>query len=114
MEENKSPILENEEALDAVEEAGVISDAEVVSEEDTAIEEGTDIEDGIAEEAAEEGEAVELNYNVTEDGELSGLTDAQRKRAMIFDKITTGILAFLICSPLLILLYILLWFILKN
>ena len=37
----------------------------------------------------------------------------KKKRAEIFDKITTGILILLMCSPLLILGYIFLWFMLK-
>lgn len=45
--------------------------------------------------------------------ELSGLTEAQRKRKMIFDKITTGILIALLASPILILGYIFLWFLTK-
>lgn len=66
-------------------------------------------------EKAEDAEAeIEFKYEITADGEMSGLTEAQRRRAEIFDKITTGILAFLLASPFLILLYILLWFLLKN
>lgn len=42
------------------------------------------------------------------------LPDLTRKqKAAIWDKITTGILIFLFCTPALILLYILLWFVLK-
>ncbi len=45
------------------------------------------------------------------------LTDEQlakkKKRAAIWDKVTTGLLIFLMSSPILILAYILLWFILK-
>ena len=44
---------------------------------------------------------------------LSGLTDAQRKRKEIFDKITTGILILLLASPIAILTYIFLWFVLR-
>lgn len=90
MEENKNTALEDEKVSDAIEE----TDA--------------------AEENEAGGEVEELKYEITPDGELSGLTAAQRKRAEIFDKITTGILAFLLCSPVLILAYILLWFIFKN
>lgn len=38
---------------------------------------------------------------------------AKKKRAAVFDKITTGILIFLMASPILILGYIFLWFILN-
>jgi len=47
------------------------------------------------------------------EAELSGLTDAQRKRRYIMDKITTGILILLLISPIAILTYIFLWFILR-
>ncbi len=40
-------------------------------------------------------------------------TLTRKQKAAIWDKITTGILIFLMCTPFLILLYILLWFILK-
>ena len=36
------------------------------------------------------------------------------KLAAIWDKFTTGLLIFLMCSPFLILLYIFLWFVLRN
>ncbi len=45
--------------------------------------------------------------------ELSGLTEKQRRQKMIIDKITTGILILLMASPILIVLYILLWFTLR-
>ena len=76
---------------------------EAVAEIDTVVEKAEDAE-----------AAIELKYEITADGEMSGLTEAQRRRAEIFDKITTGILAFLLASPFLIFLYILLWFLLKN
>ncbi len=44
---------------------------------------------------------------------LSGLTPAQKRRREIFDHITTGILILLLSSPILILAYIFLWFILR-
>lgn len=37
----------------------------------------------------------------------------KKKRAAVFDKITTGILIFLMASPILILGYIFLWFVLN-
>ena len=40
-------------------------------------------------------------------------TLSRKQKAAIWDKITTGILIFLFCTPFLILLYILLWFVLK-
>ena len=45
------------------------------------------------------------------EAELSGLTDAQRRRNEIWDKVTTGILIALLCSPVAILLYLFIWFI---
>lgn len=50
-----------------------------------------------------------LTDNYTE-YELSGLTENQRRRKEIFDKITTGLLILLMSSPLLIIIYIFLWF----
>ena len=44
------------------------------------------------------------------EAEMSGLTDEQRKRKEIWEKVTTGILIALLCSPILILLYLFLWF----
>jgi hypothetical protein len=40
-------------------------------------------------------------------------TLTRKQKAAIWDKITTGILIFLFCTPILILIYILLWFVLK-
>ncbi len=40
-------------------------------------------------------------------------TLTRKQKAAVWDKITTGILIFLFCTPFLILLYILLWFVLK-
>ncbi|MBR2466459.1 MAG: hypothetical protein IKB38_05975 [Clostridia bacterium] len=39
--------------------------------------------------------------------------EKKKKRAAIFDKVTTGILIFLMASPVLILGYIFLWFIIN-
>ena len=47
------------------------------------------------------------------ESEMSGLTEKERRRKEIFDKITTGILIALMASPILIILYILLWFVLR-
>ena len=54
----------------------------------------------------------ENQFEYTE-GEISGLTPQQKKRKEIFDKITTGILIALLASPVAIVLYIFLWFILR-
>ena len=68
---------------------------------------------------AEENEATEPEVTkdgLTDyytDGEISGLTDAQKRRKMIYDKITTGILIALLASPIAIVLYIFLWFIFR-
>ena len=63
-----------------------------------------------SDEAAAEAVAPEAN-----NGEdfLSGLTAGQRKRREIFDKITTGLLILLMASPVAILAYIFIWFILN-
>ena len=47
------------------------------------------------------------------EAEMSGLTDEQRRRKELFDKFTTGVLIFLLASPALIILYILIWFLTK-
>lgn len=64
-----------------------------------------DTEDDGANDAAE---SIEDEY-----AELSGLTEAQRKRKIIFDKITTALLVLLLISPIAILTYILLWFVFR-
>ena len=53
------------------------------------------------------------SFEYTE-SELSGLTDQQKRRKEIFDKVTTGILIALMASPLAIVLYILLWFVFRS
>ena len=40
-------------------------------------------------------------------------TLTKKEKALIWDKFTTGLLIFLFCTPFLVLLYILLWFLLK-
>ena len=40
-------------------------------------------------------------------------TLTKKQKAKIWDKFTTGLLIFLFCTPFLVLLYILLWFVLK-
>ena len=64
-----------------------------------------DTEDDGANDAAE---SIEDEY-----AELSGLTEAQRKRKIIFDKITTALLVLLLISPIAILTYIRLWFVFR-
>ena len=58
--------------------------------------------------ASEENAPTEDTYY-----ELSGLTEAQRKKKIIFEKITTALLVLLLISPIAILSYILLWFVLR-
>lgn len=55
----------------------------------------------------------ETELKVESEDTLSGLTEAQRRRKEIFDKITTGILILLLASPVAILTYIFLWFVLR-
>lgn len=50
---------------------------------------------------------------LTEDEIIEVKHRAKKKRAAVFDKITTGILIFLMACPVLILGYIFLWFILN-
>ena len=40
-------------------------------------------------------------------------TLTKKQKAQLWDKITTGLLIFLFCTPFLVLLYILMWFLLK-
>jgi hypothetical protein len=63
----------------------------------------------------ENATAVTKDENESEytDSEMSGLTPEQRRRKEIFEKITDGILIALIASPIAIILYIFLWFILR-
>jgi hypothetical protein len=63
-----------------------------------------------AEDGAEVNEDSGMEYT---EAELSGLTEKQRRRNYIFDKITTGILILLLLSPIAILSYIFLWFIFR-
>ena len=65
-------------------------------------------EQGVTYHASQEENAFEYT-----ESEMSGLTDEQRRRQAIFDKITTGILIALMASPALIVIYILLWFVFK-
>lgn len=85
---NIEEVVESEEAL-----------AVALSEE--AMESTGDVSDGTM-----------IGY-IDKDGGLSGLTDQQRRRKEIWDKVTTGILIFLMASPILIVTYILLWFFLR-
>lgn len=64
--------------------------------------------------AASEEKASEESGMEYTDGELSGLTEKQRRRNEIFDKITTGILIALLCSPVCIVAYIFIWFMLRG
>lgn len=64
-------------------------------------------------EVAEVALSEETEFKVESEDTLSGLTEAQRRRKEIFDKITTGILILLLASPVAILTYIFLWFILR-
>ena len=74
------------------------------------------LKDALAEDTleatSEENDGEKIIYT-DKDGGLSGLTEKQRRRKEIFDKITTGLLIFLLCSPLIIILYILIWFFLR-
>ena len=104
----------NEEATEVTEEAAVEETVEAPAEE-TATAEATEIADDFSEDVMEVALSVDENGNLIEkqEEELSGLTEKQKRRKMIFDKITTGILIFLLASPVLILLYIFLWFIFR-
>ena len=62
---------------------------------------------------ADDAEAEETAEDTYSESELSGLTEAQRKKKIIFDKITTALLVLLLISPIAILSYILLWFVLR-
>lgn len=62
----------------------------------------------MTEEVAVEEEAV-----ITEESALPEETEKKFNWKEFWDKVTTGILIFLICSPFLILLYIFLWFVFR-
>ncbi len=64
--------------------------------------------------AASEEKTSETSDMEYSEAELSGLTDKQRRRNEIFDKITTGILIALLCAPVAIIVYIFLWFMLRG
>ena len=71
------------------------------------------LEVALAEDTVEESTDNTMVEYRDKDGGLSGLTDKQRRRKEIWDKVTTGILIFLMASPFLIVTYILLWFFLR-
>ena len=76
----------------------------------------TNIEEVVASEEVMEvalADTPEASSITDEYAEMSGLTEQQRRKREIFDKITTGILIALLCSPVAIILYIFLWFILR-
>lgn len=83
---------------------------------EAAVEVEEELAVALSEEALEatgdNGEPKMIEY-IDKDGGLSGLTDKQRRRKEIWDKVTTGILIFLMSSPFLIVTYILLWFFLR-
>ena len=115
MEEMNNNINEEitEEAVDEVTEE-VTEEAVESGDASEVVCEQTNGEEGYAEEVME----VALSYDengdpVYQEEALSGLTDEQKRRQRIFDKITTGILIALLVSPIAILLYIFLWFIFR-
>ena len=75
------------------------------------IQSGEIMEVALANSAEENTESVGMEYT---EAEMSGLTEQQRKKKEIFDKITTGILIALLCSPIAIVLYIFLWFLTRG
>ena len=129
--------VEVAENADVTPESEVVSEemvdgtTEVSSEEDSPIEQDVSAEEAAVEHAEdEEDEAYYYPkvyaenifgkcHKALDDGwawvkKKLHLPDLTRKqKAAIWDKITTGILIFLFCTPALILLYILLWFVLK-
>ena len=93
MEENMTPEMQVETEDTVLTENLTETVAETDSTEETVLEEN-------------------LSYEITSDGEMSGLTEQQRKRAEIIDNLTTALLILILISPFAILLYILLWFVL--
>ncbi len=77
---------------------------EVVESEDV-------VEVALAESAEEDNATSGMEYT---EAELSGLTEKQKKRKEIFDKVTTGLLIALLCTPVAIIIYIFLWFLLRG
>ena len=92
---------------------------EVMTEEVTEVVENDEVETAVTEEATEAtAETEELAPPVMEEGESLAAKyetlDAKNKKWRAFwDKVTTGILIFLMASPFLILGYIFLWFLNK-
>lgn len=84
-----------------------VTETEVVLESEEMVE--------VALNENEDATAVKKDENEFEytDSEMSGLTAEQRRRKEIFEKITDGILIALLVSPILVVLYIFLWFILR-
>jgi hypothetical protein len=75
------------------------------------MEENVKINDMVeVENAVNEDEIVDV---APQEDSLSGLTEGQRRRRNIFDKITTGLLVALMASPVAILAYIFAWFIIN-
>ena len=109
--ENEESEDEDEESEDKDEE----SEDEIEEDltEEVASEEVLEValaDDDATEDTAKTEEYILADYT---DSEMSGLTEEQRKRREIIDKITTGILIFLLSSPVLIILYIFLWFVFR-
>ena len=99
--------MEEKNTLEEIDEVTLTEEAAVTESEPA--EDVIVSEDETSDEEVYEGEVAESD----EYYEMSGLTEAQKRRREIFDKITTGLLVFLLASPILILLYIFLWFILR-
>ena len=86
---------------------------EDIKNENTEVNEVVESEEVMEVALAENSDEKSVGMDYTE-AEMSGLTEKQRRRKEIFDKITTGILIALLCSPVVIVVYIFLWFILRG
>ena len=86
---------------------------EDIKNENTEVTEVVESEEVMEVALAETFDEKSVGMEYTE-AEMSGLTEKQRRRKEIFDKITTGILIALLCSPVVIVVYIFLWFVLRG
>lgn len=82
-----------------------------IIDKDIEAAENDTVADAISEELIESEEEAEAQKALSKEAELAALHGFNWKK--FWDKVTTGLLILLMASPFLILVYILLWFIMK-